>query len=139
MRLLREIADFVRMRWEMRFADFSRAPWRLLRFELQGGTAERDWEVRPADTRDGSLQRIERARNISQQTLSDAITMRRLLLAALPAVESAVLRGFRPSGAREPPRSGDHGLHRQGSSQRSFCELPGDAGEVVWVSFVPEQ
>src|SRR2546428_5078389 len=99
-----EVADFVRgLRREMRFGELSRAPLQLLRLELSGHTVACDWMARPADIWDASLRRRQRERNESEQALRDAIRVRDLTFAALPNVESAVLRAFRPSAAREPP------------------------------------
>src|SRR2546427_10901656 len=99
-----EVADFVRgLRREMRFGEISRAPLRLLRLELSGESLACDWIARPPDIWDASLRRRERERNQSEQALRDAIRVRDLTFAALPNVESAVLRAFRPSAAREPP------------------------------------
>jgi hypothetical protein len=99
-----EVADFVRgLRREMRFGEISRAPLRLLRLELSGESLACDWVARPADVWDESLSRLERERNVSEQVLRDAIRVRDLAFEALPQIESAALRAFRSSGAREPP------------------------------------
>ncbi|PYU22685.1 MAG: hypothetical protein DMG30_14005 [Acidobacteria bacterium] len=99
-----EVADFVRgLRREMRFGELSRAPLRLLRVELSGDSVACDWIARPPDVWDTSLRRRERERNESEQALRDAIRVRDLVFDALPQVESAVLRTFRSSAAREPP------------------------------------
>jgi len=99
-----EVADFVRaLRREMRFGELSRAPLRLLRVELSGDSVACDWIARPPDVWDASLWRRERERNESEQALRDAIRVRDLVFDALPQIESAVLRAFRSSAAREPP------------------------------------
>ena len=107
MRQLWEVADFVRsIRRRLRFGEFSRAPLRLLRFELRNDvaqTVECDWIVRPADAWDSSLQRRVQAEHESLQALADAIAVRNLVLDAFPKIESAKLRGFRQP-AREPPK-----------------------------------
>ena len=104
MKALWKVADFVRtLRRRMRFGELSRAPLRLLRLELRGDSAECDWMVRPPDIWDASLRRPERERNESQQALYDAIALRDLLFFELPEVQSATLRAFRQSAAREPP------------------------------------
>jgi hypothetical protein len=104
MKALWEIADFVRvMRRRMRFGELSRAPLQLLRLEFQGDLVECDWIVRPADVWDASLRERDRERNVSEQALRDAITLRDLLFAALPHLEGAWFRAFRQSAAREPP------------------------------------
>jgi hypothetical protein len=99
-----EVADFVRgLRREMRFGELSRAPVRLLRLELSGESVSCDWMARPADLWDESLGWRERDRNVSEQALRDAIRVRDLIFDALPNVQTAMLRSFRASGAREPP------------------------------------
>lgn len=104
MKPLWEIADFVRgLRREMRFGELSRAPLRLLRVELRGQEAECDWMARPPDVWDAGLQQPIRDHNESLQALADAIAVRDLLFDALPHLDLAVLRAFRPSAAREPP------------------------------------
>ena len=104
MRQLWEVADFVRkMRRQMRFGEFSRAPCELLRVGVaQDAAVECDWMARPPDAWDSSLRRQERDRNESLQALADAIAMRNLVFDAFPKIECAVLRAFRQP-AREPP------------------------------------
>ncbi len=98
MRLLWGISDFARaMRRQMRFGELSRAPLQLLRVEWRGAAAECDWLARPGDEWDRDLPRHVGDRNASEQSLLDAIAMRELLLEALPGIESATLRAFRPS------------------------------------------
>ena len=104
MKPLWEVADLLRrVRREMRFGELSRAPLRLLRLQWRTGAVECDWLSRPPDQWDTSLRRRERDRSVSQQALRDAIRFRDLIFSALPGVETAVLRAFRPSSAREPP------------------------------------
>jgi hypothetical protein len=104
MKALWQVADFMRgLHREMRFGELSRAPLRLLRFELRGEVAECDWMARPPDVWDASLGCRMREHTASEQALRDAIRVRDLVFAVLPDVESAMLRAFRPSAAREPP------------------------------------
>jgi hypothetical protein len=99
-----EVADFVRgLRREMRFGELSRAPLQLLRLELSGDSLACEWIARPADPWDASLRRHTRERNVSEQALCDAIRVRDLAFDALPNIEGATLRVFRPAGGREPP------------------------------------
>ena len=99
-----EVADFVRgLRREMRFGELSRAPLKLLRLELRGDSLACDWMARPADIWDADLRQSVRDRNESLQALADAIAVRDLAFDALPNLQTAVLRAFRPSAAREPP------------------------------------
>jgi hypothetical protein len=102
-RLLSEIGLFVRaQKIQMRFGELSRAPLRLLRFELRGETAECDWLARPADKWDADVARCVYESNVSTQALKDVMDVRELLFSALPEVESASLRVFRNSVAGEP-------------------------------------
>ena len=104
MKALWEVADFVRgLRREMRFGELSRAPLKLLRLELRGDFLACDWMARPADIWDADLRQSVRDRNESLQALADAIAIRDLAFDALPNMQMAVLRAFRPSAAREPP------------------------------------
>lgn len=104
MKPLWQIADFLKaLRRRLRFGELSRAPLELMRLELRGKDVECEWIVRPADAWDASLHWRERERNVSQQALRDAVEMRDLILVALPQVDRAVLRAFRPFSAREPP------------------------------------
>jgi len=99
-----EVADFVRgVRRGLRFGEISRAPLRLLRLELRGESLACDWVARPADIWDADLRQPLRDRNESMQALADAVAVRDLAFDALPNLQTAVLRAFRSSGAREPP------------------------------------
>ena len=92
------IADFGRaVQRQMRFGELSRAPLRLLRLEWRADAAECDWMARPADEWDRDLPRQVSDGNVSEQALRDAIAMRELLFDALPGVDTASLRVFRPS------------------------------------------
>lgn len=103
MRQLWEVADFIRRaRRHLRFGELSRAPLRLLRFELRIDVVECDWIARPADPWDSDLERKVRDEHESLQALTDAIAVRGLVFDAFPKIDCAVLRGFRQP-AREPP------------------------------------
>jgi hypothetical protein len=100
MRQLWDISNFVRgLRIQLRFGELSRAPLRLLRFELCGDTVECDWMARPADLWDSDLPSQVGAQNASIQALEDAIAVRELLFRLLPDAQAGVLRVFRPGGA----------------------------------------
>ena len=121
MKPLWEAADFVRrLRRERRFGELSRAPLRLLRLELRGESLACDWMARPADIWDAGLREPVKDRNESLQALADAIAVRDLAFDALPDLQTAVLRAFRPSAAREPPE-----LIIAGSSHRDDPEAYG--------------
>jgi hypothetical protein len=100
---LSEIGHFVRaLRLQMRFGELSRAPLRLLRFEVRGETAECDWVARPADEWDKDLALRVSQKNASAQALQDAIAVRELIFLALPGINSASIRVFRQPVAGEP-------------------------------------
>ena len=102
MRVLWRTAEFIRaVRAQMRFGEFSRAPLKMIRFELRGEFVECDWLLRPGDPWDESLPQRAAAVNVSVQALKDAIRLREFLFYALPGVESASLRAFRESGSGE--------------------------------------
>jgi len=104
MRQLWEIVGFLRgMQAQMRFGDFSNAPLKLLRFQLQGEIVECDWIARSADEWEGMLPRHSREQKASLEALQDAMKLRDMLFGLLPGIRHAALRVFRQS-AREPPR-----------------------------------
>ena len=99
---LSEIGCFIRaQRIQLRFGDLSRAPLRLLRFELQEREAECDWVSRAADEWDRDIPRRTSDQNASTQALQDAIAVRDLLFAVLAGVDSALFRVFREPVAGE--------------------------------------
>lgn len=99
---LSEIGWLVRtLRTQLRFGELSRAPLRLLRFELRGPVAECEWMARPPDLWDAGLPRHIAEHNASLQALEDALAVRKLLLYAMPDIQSAVLRIYRQSITEE--------------------------------------
>jgi hypothetical protein len=102
-RLLTEIGLFFQaQKIQMRFGELSRAPLRMLRFELRGEAAECDWIARPGDRWDAHVPPRVAELNVTNQALNDVIAVRELLFAALPDVKTASLRVFRPSQSGEP-------------------------------------
>jgi len=96
MRHLWEVSDFLRkLRVRMRFGKLSRAPLKLLRFELRGEVAECEWMARPADAWDSDLPPSVGKRNASSQALEDSLAVREMLFAAMPGVSSAAFRVYR--------------------------------------------
>lgn len=96
MKQLWDAADFLRkFRRQMRFGHLSRAPLRLLRFEVRGAIAECEWVARRADPWDADLSPSVRERNASSQALEDSLALREMLFAAVPGVSSAVFRVYR--------------------------------------------
>ncbi len=117
MKGLWEIADFFRAtRRRMQFGEFSRAPLRILRLEVQGHTAECEWLARRPDVWDRALPSHVGDSNVSFQALQDALKLRELLLAELPEIQSAVFHVFRQA-AREPPELIITGTVTRGESE----------------------
>src|SRR5260370_42614946 len=91
-----EVGHFVRgLRIHMRFGELTRAPLKLLRLQLQGKAAERDWMARAPDPWDADLPSAVGERNASLQAVKDAMAVRELLFYELPHVEDAVFRVYR--------------------------------------------
>ena len=96
MRLLWEASDFLhKLLVQMRFGELSRAPLKLLRFELRGEAAECEWMARPADPWDADLPPSVGKRNASSQALEDSLAVREMLFATMPGVSNAVFRVYR--------------------------------------------
>ena len=91
-----EAADFVRrIHTQFRFGKLSRAPLRLLRFEVRGELVECEWMVRPMDPWDETLPKDMGLRNQTLQALQDALALRELLFEVLPAAQAAKFRAYR--------------------------------------------
>jgi hypothetical protein len=102
MKALWEASEFVhKWRGRMRFGKLSRAPLKLLRFEVRGEVAECEWMARPADAWDADFPRGFGARNASSQALEDSLAVREMLFATMPGVSSAVFRVYRAVEAAE--------------------------------------
>lgn len=100
---MRGIGRFVRrLRTKMRFGKLSRAPLRLLRLQVCGGTAECDWMARPADEWDTDLRGSVREHNAASQALEDAIAVRELLFSVLSEVSSAEFHVYRTAAMAAP-------------------------------------
>jgi len=101
--VLRQIADFIRaIRIGRRFGEVSRAPLKLLRFQVQAERVELEWLARPSDMWDETLPRPIRDQNFSFQALQDAIALREMLFELLPEVNEAEFRAFRQSARGIP-------------------------------------
>ncbi len=115
-RLAKRISDashFLRdFRVRMRFGELTRAPMRLLRFQMSEARAECDWVAREPDSWDANLPSSVGQRHASLQALKDAIAVRNLLFDIVPEVDTALLRVYR-SG----PGSGE--LIIAGTSERT--------------------
>jgi hypothetical protein len=80
---------------QLRFGTLSRAPLRLIRFEIKETSAECDWIARDPDSWDADLSRDIGRRHASLQALKDAIDIRSLLFVAMPHLATARLRIYR--------------------------------------------
>lgn len=90
-----------RLRRQLRFGEFSRAPLALLRLQLLSDAVEFDWLARPPDPWDADLPKHIGMRHASLQTLRDAIDIRSALFHSFPSIETAYLRTFRDSRGKE--------------------------------------
>jgi hypothetical protein len=103
-RLVKRLCDaglFIRnLRVHLRFGELTRAPLRLLRFQVAESLVECDWVARSADPWDSDLPHGVGHRHASLQALQDAIEIRNLLFQCLPEANRAVLRGYRHSAHR---------------------------------------
>ncbi len=114
-----EIGHFLRrLRAHVRMGDLSRAPLRLLRFEINANRVQCNWVARPPDPWDADLRPEIGRRNVSVQALRDAIEVRRLLFDLLPDADQADLRIYRefPNTPRELIVSGR--VYRNQESRR---------------------
>ena len=100
---LDQIGNFVRaFRTKLRFGELSRAPLRLLRFQLQGDMVECDWMAREPDEWDEDLPATERQLTATQQALEDSLAVRIWLFRTLPSLKSARVKVFREAGDHTP-------------------------------------
>ena len=107
MKALWEASEFVhKLRGRMRFGRLSRAPLKLLRFEVRGEAAECEWIARPADAWDADSPTSLGERNASAQALEDSLAVREMLFAAMPDVSRAVFRVYRAVEAAEAKETG---------------------------------
>lgn len=124
-RELRSASRFLReLQAQMRYGDLSRAPLRLLRFNVVEEAVECDWVARAADPWDESLSSKIKNRHASLQALRDAIEVRALLFESLPQAETAHLRVFREAEVDCRPEMIIAGsVHRNDHSSRSLHSL----------------
>jgi hypothetical protein len=123
---------FLLRRWRarLRMGELSRAPLRLLRFEIDGDGAECEWIARPPDPWDADLRPEIGWRHASEQALRDAVAVRRLIFTLMPEVDRANLRVYRESeGQRELIIAGQAqsyaGLYRPALSTAMRAKLLG--------------
>ena len=93
-----DVSHFLRdLRVHLRFGELTRAPLRMLRFQVSEDVAECDWMARAPDPWDADLPAGIGQRHASLQAIKDAIDLRNLLFLALPEVDKARLRVYRAS------------------------------------------
>jgi hypothetical protein len=83
------------LRIQMRFGELTRAPLRLLRFQISEDLVECDWVAREPDPWDADLSRRVGQRHASMQAIQDAIDVRNLLFDIVPGADTALLRAYR--------------------------------------------
>jgi hypothetical protein len=90
-------------RARLRMGELSRAPLRLLRFELNQNFAECEWIARTPDPSDARGRPETARRHASGLALRDAVKVRSLIFTLMPDVDQATLRVYResPASARE--------------------------------------
>ncbi len=102
-RQLFHISDFFRrVRVQMRFGELTRAPLKLLSFQINHDDAECTWIARPPDKWDAHLPRGVGQKHASLQAIKDAMDVRELLFATLPEVDHAQLKVYRQQARRAP-------------------------------------
>jgi len=95
---LYKVSQFLQgLRFQMRFGELSRAPIRLLRFQMVDNVVECEWLARSLDPWDADLSRNVQQRHASLQSLRDAIDVRAMLFDLMPQMETAYLRAYRES------------------------------------------
>lgn len=95
-RRLCDAGQFLRdLRVRIRFGELTRAPLRLLRFQISEDLAECDWGARDPDPWDLGLPNSVGQRHASLQALKDAIDVRNLLFDIVPELETALFRVYR--------------------------------------------
>jgi hypothetical protein len=94
------VGHFLRdFRVHLQFGTLTRAPIRLVRFQVKESFAECDWIARVQDPWDVDLPQNIGRRHATLQALKDAIDIRSLLFSTLPDINSARLRVYRESPA----------------------------------------
>jgi hypothetical protein len=118
------VSRFLRdLRTQLRFGTLSRAPLRLIRFELTQDSAACDWIARNADWWDEDLAREIGRRHASLQALKDTIDIRSLLFASIPDLVTARLRVYRESAVHSRELIIIGNVRRQDDSFRGIHSL----------------
>lgn len=126
-RLAKQLCDasqFLRgLRVQLRFGRLTRAPLRLIRFQVEDNVAECEWIARQPDPWDADLARDIGRRHASLQALRDAIDVRALLFDSLPQVETARLRIYGERSVHSRELLIDGYVNRNDSTFRSVRSL----------------
>jgi hypothetical protein len=118
------VGHFLReFRIRLRFGTLSRAPLRLIRFEIKETSAECDWIARDPDHWDADLSRDIGRRHASLQALKDAIDIRSLLFVAVPDLITAKVRVYRDFAAHSRELIIIGNVRRQDNSFRGTHSL----------------
>jgi hypothetical protein len=118
------ISQFLRgLKVKMRFGELSRAPLKLLNFQIFDEVVQCDWLARSPDPWDAGLSTRIQERHSSLQTIRDAIDVRALLFDVLPHAAAADFRVYRESSTnvREMIMTGC--THRVDNSSRCVHSL----------------
>ncbi len=110
-------------RTKLRHGELSRAPLKMIRFQVEGASIQCDWMARAPDPWDSGLSTVLQLKHTSLQTLKDAMNVRALLFDVFPYAESAEVRIFREYDEyrREIVMVGL--LHRNDNSARTVQSL----------------
>ena len=118
------VSRFLRdLHTQLRFGNLSRAPLRIIRFEIKETSAECDWIARDPDVWDADLTREIGRRHASLQALKDAIDIRSLLFTAIPDLVTARVRVYRDFAAHSRELIIIGNVRRQDNSFRAIHSL----------------
>ena len=116
----RFLRDF---RIQLRFGALSRAPLRLLRFQMSEDAGECDLIARGPDPWDVDISREIARRHASLQALKDAIEIRSLLFVAIPDLATVRLRIYRDNSSHPSELIIIGNVRRQDSAFRGTHSL----------------
>ncbi|MDR3793478.1 MAG: hypothetical protein P4L03_08855 [Terracidiphilus sp.] len=111
------------LKHSLRYGELSRAPLRLLRFQIVEEIAECDWMARRHDQWDEDLPRHIQLRHASLQAIRDAIDIRMLLFDSFPDLETASVSVFRESGNYTPEMILTGTVQRNDQSARNIHSI----------------
>lgn len=111
------------LRRTLQYGELSRAPLRLLRFQISDGIAECDWMARSPDPWDAGLPSQIQQEHETLQAIRDAIDIRAFLFDAFPNLETANLNAYRESVNFTPEIIIAGSVHRNDQSARSIHSI----------------